>query len=90
MTKTTTPWGKASLVEKISLSQRAGDKRFTSQVELLEADEGVRLIRIAYVTNGAIRRGPVTLRPRDVERLHHALAKAPDLAAALGLQRGGA
>jgi hypothetical protein len=90
MTKTTTPWGKASLVEKISLSQRAGDKHFSSQVELLEDDKGVRFIRIAYLTSGAIRRGPVTLRPRDVERLHHALAKAPELAAALGLNRGGA
>jgi hypothetical protein len=35
-----------------------------------------------------IRRGPVTLRARDVERLHAALAKTPELADALGLGDG--
>ena len=90
MTKTTTPWGRATLVEKISLPQQAGDKRFSSIVELLEDEKGARLIRIAYTTGGTMRRGPVTLRARDLDRLREALAKTPDLADALGLMQGGA
>jgi len=90
MTKTTTPWGPATLVEKVSLSQRAGDKHFSSVIELLEDQKGVRLIRIAYTTGGAVRGGPVTLRARDLERLRDALAKTPELAEALDLTRGAA
>ena len=90
MTKTTTPWGPATLVEKVSLSQRVGDKHFSSVIELLEDQKGERLIRIAYTTGGAVRRGPVTLRARDLERLRDALAKTPDLAEALDLTRGAA
>jgi hypothetical protein len=89
-TKTKTPWGNATLVEKITLPQQAGEKRFSSIVELLEDEKGAPLVRIAYTSGGAMRRGPVTLRPRDVGRLHDALAKTPDLAAALGLNQGAA
>jgi hypothetical protein len=90
MTKTTTPWGPATLVEKISLPQQAGEKRFSSVVELLEDPKGARLVRIAYTTGGTTRRGPVTLRARDLDRLRDALEKTPDLAAALGLTEGAA
>jgi hypothetical protein len=86
----TTPWGPATLVERVSLPQRAGEKRFSSVVELLESAQGERLIRFAYSTDGVARRGPVTLRVRDVLRLHTALAKTPELAEALGLSRGAA
>jgi hypothetical protein len=68
----------------VMLPQRAGDKRFASVVELLETGRGERLVRIAYTTNGVARRGPVTLRARDVERLRDALAEHPALAGALG------
>ena len=88
MAKTsTTPWGAASVVDEITVAQRAGDKRFSSVVQLLEAG-GERLIRFSYTTGGAVRRGPVTLRARDLERLRTELAKHPDLAAALGLNGG--
>ena len=83
MTKTATPWGSATLVERLTLKQQAGDKRFASVVELLENDRGERLVRFAYSTDGTTRRGPVTLRERDVERLREALAKTPELADAL-------
>lgn len=89
MTKTATPWGPATLVERLLLPQRAGDKRFSSVVELLETERGDRLVRFAYSTGGAIRRGPVTLRTADLERLRRALAKTPDLADALGLDGRG-
>ena len=83
MAATTTPWGKAELVERVTLKQQAGEKRFQSVFELLETDRGDRLVRIAYATNGAARRGPVTLRRRDLERLREALAEHPALAEAL-------
>ena len=86
--KAETPWGSAYLVEEVTLSQRAGDKRFSTIVQLLETDRGDRLVRFAYATSGTARRGPVTLRARDVERLRDALGQHPALAAALGLGGG--
>ncbi|HZP71808.1 MAG TPA: hypothetical protein VFA97_00365 [Gaiellaceae bacterium] len=80
MATTATPFGSATLVERVSVTQRAGDKRFTSLFELLETDRGERLVRIAYSTDGTVRRGPVTLRARDLERLGSALLKTPALA----------
>ena len=85
MAKTsTTPWGAATVVDEVSLHQRAGEKRFASVIQLLEAG-GERLVRFAYAKGGAARRGPVTLRARDLERLRTELAKHPELAEALGL-----
>jgi hypothetical protein len=79
-----TPWGKARVVEELSLSQRAGERRFGSLVQLLETTQrGERLVRFAYTTGGSARRGPVTLRQRDVERLRAALERAPGLKEAL-------
>jgi hypothetical protein len=79
----TTPWGAATLVEEASVPQRAGDRRFTVVVQLLEAPGGERLVRFAYTTDGAARRGPVTMRVRDLERLRAALERAPVLRDAL-------
>ena len=83
-TKAETPWGAATLVEELTLPQRAGEKRFASVIQLLETDRGERLVRFAYSTGGVARRGPVTLRAKDVERLREALAEHPALAEALG------
>jgi hypothetical protein len=85
MAKAATPWGPAELLEELTLAQRAGDKRFSSVVQLLEAEGGERLVRFAYTTGGSARRGPVTLRRRDLERLRTGLAERPALAEALGL-----
>ena len=82
---TATPWGPATLVEELSVPQRSGDKRFSSIVQLLEGAKGERLVRFAYSTDGTARRGPVTLRERDVEKLVSGLAACPQLAEALGL-----
>jgi hypothetical protein len=90
MAKTSaTPWGAATVVDELSLQQRAGDKRFASVVQLLDVG-GEQLVRFSYTTGGAVRRGPVTLRARDLERLRAELAKHPDLADALGLGGGDA
>ena len=83
-TKTTTPWGPATLVEELSVQQRSGDKRFASVVQLLESGKGERLVRFAYSTDGTARRGPVTLRARDLQRLVDGLARCPQLAETLG------
>lgn len=84
MTKTKTPWGAADLVEQVTVQQRAGARRFASVFEVLETEAGERLVRIAYSTDGTVRRGPVTLRRQDVERLRVALGEHPALAEALG------
>jgi len=85
----TTPWGKATAVEQVSVAQRAGERRFTTIVALLATPDGERLVRFAYATGGTARRGPVTLRRRDLERLRSGLAERPALAEALGLGGGG-
>jgi hypothetical protein len=86
--KSATPWGAATVVDQVTIPQRAGEKRFSSVVQLLEAGSE-RLVRFSYAAGGAARRGPVTLRPRDLERLRSELAKHPELAEALGLRSGG-
>jgi hypothetical protein len=86
MTKAATPWGQAELLEELTVAQRAGEKRFSSIVQLLEAPGGERLVRFAFATDGTARRGPVTLRGRDLERLRAGLAERPGLAEALGLK----
>jgi len=81
----TTPWGKATAVEQVSIAQRAGERRFSTVVELLETDSGERLVRFAYTTDGTARRGPVTLRAKDVSRMQKLLERTPELREALGL-----
>jgi hypothetical protein len=78
-----TPWGKATLVDEVRVQQRAGGKRFSSLVQLLEGGDGELLVRFAYATNGAVRRGPVTLRARDLEKLRAALRDRPELSEVL-------
>ena len=82
---TTTAWGNATVVEEISIKQTAEGRVFATLVQLLEGEEGEPLVRFAYSTGGPARRGPVTLRRADIERMRKALAKAPRLRAALAL-----
>lgn len=88
-TKAETAWGRAAIIDEVALQQKAGDKRFASHVQLLEGEKGEVLVRFAYSTDGVSRRGPVTLRARDLARLRAALADHPRLAAALGFSGGG-
>lgn len=87
-TKTATPWGPATLLEELTVQQRSGDKRFASVVQLLEGAKGERLVRFAYSTDGVSRRGPVTLRARDLERLAQGLEGCPGLAETLRFNGG--
>jgi hypothetical protein len=85
MAKAATPWGPADVIEEISLQQRAAGKKFACIVQLLATARGDQFVRFSYSTGGAARRGPVTLRARDLERLRAALADRPELARALPL-----
>jgi hypothetical protein len=86
MTTVTTPWGRARVVDEVMLEQAAGDREFGSLVQLLEDDAGATFVRFAYSTGGTARRGPVTLREEDVERLRAELRNRRALAKALGLR----
>jgi hypothetical protein len=79
MATVTTPWGRAASLEEVSVPQRAGERRFTTRVELLETEGGERLVRFSYATGGSARRGPVTLRERDLAKLGVVLERAPEL-----------
>jgi hypothetical protein len=88
MAKASTPWGASEVVEELTVPQRAGEKRFATIVQLLSDAKGEELVRFAYSTDGTARRGPVTLRARDLERLRIALDEHPGLARALALGNG--
>ena len=83
MVTTQTPWGRATALEEIVIPQRNGDRRFSIVVQLLETAGGEELVRFSYSSGGAVRRGPVTFRVRDLERLRQALGGAPALRRAL-------
>jgi len=80
-----TPWGAAAVVEEASVPQRGSDRRFAVLVQLLETRTGEHLVRFAYTTDGTARRGPVTMRARDLARLRAALERAPVLREVLGM-----
>jgi hypothetical protein len=88
MAKASTPWGASEVLEELTVPQRAGEKRFATIVQLLSDEKGGELVRFAYSTGGSARRGPVTLRARDLERLRSALDEHPGLARALALGDG--
>jgi hypothetical protein len=71
------------VLEEATVPQKVGDRRFTVVTQLLETRDGERLVRFAYATDGSARRGPVTMRARDIERLRAALERAPALAEVL-------
>jgi hypothetical protein len=85
MATVTTPWGKAEVLDELRLAQRSGERRFASVVQLLQAADGERLVRFAYTTDGHARRGPVTFRARDLERLRAGLERSPQLKEVLAL-----
>jgi len=75
------------VLEQLSLPQRAGEQRFASIVQLLETAKGERLVRFAYTTDGTVRRGPVTLRAKDIARMQKLLERTPELREALVVGR---
>jgi hypothetical protein len=88
--KAATPWGPATVIEEVKVAQRTGEKRFASILQLLRNDRGEAFVRIAYTTDGVARRGPVTLRAKDIERLRAALDPDSELAKTVGWSGGDA
>lgn len=92
-TTTTTPWGKATVKEIAEIKQTAPIGDFATIIELLVREDGETMVRFAYATGekSTARRGPVTLRSLDLQKLRKALVKTPELAAALlhGVGGGG-
>lgn len=84
MVRAATPWGPAEVIEEVKVAQRVGGKAFATLVQLLETPDGERIVRIAYTTDGVTRRGPVALRPRDIQQLRAKLGPDSPLAEALG------
>jgi hypothetical protein len=82
----TTPWGKAIVVEEVHVEQGGAEQAFASVVQLLESRAGERFVRFAYTRDGRDRRGPVTLRLEDVDRLRDGLRERRGLARALGMR----
>ncbi|MBA2616243.1 MAG: hypothetical protein H0U90_10815 [Actinobacteria bacterium] len=82
-TKAATAWGDATVVDEVTLPQHAGEREFASLVQLLAGADGSRYVRFAYTTDGKARRGPVTLRAEDINRLGESLVGHSELAAAL-------
>ena len=78
-----TVFGSATVVEQINVKQTADGKTFNTLVELLETEDGEALVRIAYATDGVVRRGPVTVRKADLRRIAKALARTPKLRAVI-------
>jgi hypothetical protein len=87
--KVATPWGAAEVVEEVRVAQRTSDKRFTTIVQLLAGANDEPFVRIAYTTDGVARRGPVTLKLRELGRVLDDVADQPGLAAAFRLSGGG-
>jgi hypothetical protein len=77
-----TPWGPAEVVEEARVAQRVGEKRFAATVQLLAGADDQPYVRVSYTTDGIARRGPVTLKVRELERLLAAVREQPGLAAA--------
>lgn len=84
-----TPWGKAGVVEEVRIPQEADGRAFASLVQLLEGSDGELLVRFAYTTDGAVRRGPITLRASDLELLRGQIGGCRRLARALGIRAAG-
>jgi len=60
-------------------------------LQLLQNERGELFVRFAYSTGDTARRGPVTLRGKDLQRLREAtVASHPALAEALGWAGGDA
>lgn len=84
MADVSTPWGRATAVAELTLPpRRDGGSGSVPVVQLLRTREGEELVRFAYTTDGVVRRGPVTVRVRDLARARKALDRVPELRRAI-------
>ena len=88
MDTTSTPWGKATVVEEVVLDQQIEERRHDALVQLLELPDGSQALRFSARRQGAKRLTCLSLRADEVERLSEALLDTPRLAAVLRLSCG--
>jgi hypothetical protein len=93
----TLPWGRATVMEEVTVDGSAeGERRFEVGLQRLveRGDEGEELLRFFYRVDGRMVRGPLTLRPAEVDELARLIAATPDLARLLqrlaGVETGAA
>jgi hypothetical protein len=81
----TLPWGKARVIEEVCIEGSASGERFVELgvTRLTATDGDEELLRFFYRTDGATRRGPLTLRENEIDELATALSNAPELRAML-------
>ncbi|AKU93880.1 hypothetical protein AKJ09_00544 [Labilithrix luteola] len=79
-----TPWGKAEVVEEVTVQQKgSGEREFAAVIQYLEDERGGGMVRFSYSTDASVRRGPLTVRLSDLSKLKKALARKPRLHRAL-------
>ena len=78
------PWGSGEVVEEVSVPAAAEGHGWEPTVQLLAYADGGETLRFCYYdARGRFGRGPMLLRPEDVEPLRTALAGAPRIRALL-------
>ena len=78
----TLPWGRATVVEEVTVDGSAeGERRVEVGLQRLveRGDEGDELLRFFYRVDGRMVRGPLTLRPGEVDELARLVAATPEL-----------
>ena len=81
-TRVQLPWARATVIDEATIPGSAEDgPPIELGVALLREDreDGELLLRFFYRAEGKTRRGPVTLRPAEVEALAARLRKSPEL-----------
>ena len=69
------PWGKGMVVEEASISSRYHEPT----VQLLEFDNGHRVIRFCSYNEGRFNRSPLMIDAKDIEKLGTALRKKKEI-----------
>jgi hypothetical protein len=85
---TSTPWGRAAIVEEVAVDHDTGERRYDAIVQLLETRDGVQLVRFGSRANGAQRLNCLTLRADELQALEEALIETQRLASVLRLAFG--
>jgi hypothetical protein len=88
MVMRTTPWGRAALVEEVTVEHELDGRAHEGVVQLLELPEGEQLVRFGARAEGAPRLTCLTLRADDLHALEEKLLEAERLAQILRLAFG--
>jgi hypothetical protein len=75
------PWGAATIEDELVVEGHAdGERRIEVGLQRLRGhSDGEELLRFFYRSDGRMIRGPLTLRPSEVDELSAMVAEAPEL-----------